>query len=116
MFIANDTKANHAVTNLIKRTETGLETNFGNPAKKFVPRPKNTAGAKIESKNIFGKRPPPRSQIMEFCKCPTFKAGTSALRCPRRRAQRQAMEGGRLSRSFRLAGRGRRSAASLPSK
>ena len=72
MFIANDTKANPAVANLIKRTETGLETNFGNPAKKFVRHPKNTPGAKMEPKNIFGKRPPPGWKIMKFCKCPTL--------------------------------------------
>jgi hypothetical protein len=53
MFIANDTKANHPVANLIKRTETGLKICFGNPAKKFVRHPKNTPGAKMEPKNIF---------------------------------------------------------------
>ena len=43
-----------------------------------------------------------------------FRGRDSALRCPRRRAQRQATETGHLWHSLRPAGRGRRSAASLP--
>ncbi len=46
-----------------------------------------------------------------------YQGRDSALRCPRRRAQRQATEKtDDLPRSFRPAGRGRRSAASLPNQ
>ena len=68
MIYTNDIKENHAVSKLIKRPETGLKTNIVNPAKFSGLRTKKMAGAKIESKNIFGKRPPPRSQIMKFSK------------------------------------------------
>jgi hypothetical protein len=53
MIYTNDIKVNPAVSKLIKRPETGLKICFENPAKFSGRHPKKTAGAKIESKNIF---------------------------------------------------------------
>jgi len=63
---------------------------------------------------VENRRFTPKKHFLGIMPLPEVDGRDSALRCPRRRAQRQAAANGPLTRSFRPHGRRRRSAASLP--